>query len=262
MDKQIYQDLAKSGSGYWWNQGREHLVTGLFEKYSKKKVAYDHSLKIFDIGCAAGGTLFYLSKWGDVWGLDAAPDALELCQAWGIRQDRLLLGDAEKMTVVSDAKFDLVTAVEIIEHLDNPLRAVSEIFRVLKPGGILIITVPADMRLWSERDVRLEHRRRYTVSQLVDQVSQSEFEILKASYANAFYYWPYRFLLWMRRKKSGVDVPRVKTNTYDANPFMSGLFVWLLKLETWWILHSRLPWGVSAVCVCRKKAVSGTKAKA
>ncbi|MBN1596473.1 hypothetical protein JW933_11160, partial [candidate division FCPU426 bacterium] len=116
----------------------------------------------------------------------------------------------------------------------------------------LILTVPADMRLWSGRDLRLGHKTRYTVEALTARVRASGLEVLKASYANAFYYWPYRVVLWWRRRGRQNAVPPIKTNTYDVHPLVNYLFALFLKIEAWIILKGKLPWGVSAVCVARK----------
>jgi SAM-dependent methyltransferase len=253
MEKQVYHALANAGSRYWWNQGRQYLVTQLFKKYTQTKPDAGKQLRILDIGCAAGGTLFYLSQWGDVWGLDISPEAIALCESWGVSKDRLVLGSAEAMPQFEDQSFDLVTAVEILEHLEYPEKALQEIRRILKPQGTLIITVPADMQLWSDRDVRLRHRHRYTIEDLTTSVKQVGFEVLKVSCANAFYYWPFRFLLRMRKKGSST-APKVKTNTLDVNGLLNWFFVLLLKIETWIILRGSLKRGVSVICVARKKA--------
>ncbi|MBN1595269.1 class I SAM-dependent methyltransferase, partial [candidate division FCPU426 bacterium] len=132
MEKQIYHDLAKAGNRYWWNQGRQYLVKKLFAQFAGGQQS-TVKRRILDIGCAAGGTLYTLAGWGEVWGLDISPEAIALCRSWGIAKNRLVLGDAEKMACFSKDRFDLVTAVEIIEHLDNPGKALAEIKRVLKP---------------------------------------------------------------------------------------------------------------------------------
>lgn len=256
MDKQIYHDLAAAGSGYWWNQGRQDLVLGLIKRYSGRTLP-DPGYKMLDVGCAAGGTLQFLRTWGEAWGLDLSAEAIALCRAWGQPAERLVQGDAARLEPFAPETFDLVTAVEILEHLEQPETALASIWRVLKPGGLLILTVPADQRLWSERDQRLEHQRRYAVKDLVRSVSGAGFEVLKASYANAFYYWPYRWLLAWRRRFRREAVPRIRTNTYLPHPWLSALFAAVLKLETRVILAGRLPWGVSAVCAARKPAGAG-----
>jgi SAM-dependent methyltransferase len=249
MEERIFHDLARAGTRYWWNQGRQTLVRRLWERYAPPAPA-DRAWRILDIGCAAGGTLAALAKWGEAWGLDLSAEALALCRAQGLDPHRLVLGDAERMTAFEDGYFDLVTAVEILEHVEHPDRALAEIRRVLRPGGLLILTVPADPKLWSDRDERLGHHRRYRAEELAEAVRGGGFEVLKLSYANAFYYWPFRWLLAWRRLR-GQGTPRVTRNTFEGWRPLDALFVGLLRLETAWILRARLPWGVSAVCVAR-----------
>lgn len=258
MEKQIYHDLAAAGGGYWWNRGRQHLVLGLIKRYSGRKLP-DPGYKILDVGCAAGGTLQFLQPWGEVWGLDCSAEAIALCRAWGQPAERLVQADATFLEPFASDTFNLVTAVEILEHLKQPETALASIRRVLKPGGLLILTVPADQRLWSERDQRLAHQHRYTVKELALAVSGAGFEVLKASYANAFYYWPYRWLLAFRRRFQREAVPRIRTNTYLPHPWLSSLFTAALKLETRIILAGKLPWGVSAVCAARKPLEAGER---
>jgi len=252
MESQIYQALAKAGKQYWWNQGRQYLVTRFFQHHFRKRKAGEERLRILDIGCAAGGTLSHLTRWGDVWGLDISPEAIALCRTWGIPEERLVLGDAENMNSFPDNQFDLITAVEILEHVERPGKALQEIRRVLKPGGLLIVTVPADMRLWSKRDESLEHKTRYELGALRRLVAQTGFDILKSSYANAFYYWPYRLLIAWRQRRAVQAAPQVRTDTYDVNPIINGVFTLFLKIEAEIILWRGLPWGVSAVCVASK----------
>ncbi|MEW6516285.1 MAG: class I SAM-dependent methyltransferase [candidate division FCPU426 bacterium] len=258
MDRQIYHDLATAGSGYWWNQGRQHLVLGLIRKFSGRHLP-DPGYRILDVGCAAGGTLSFLGAWGEAWGLDCSSEAIALCRTAGQPAERLVLGDATHLEPFEAETFDLVTAVEILEHLEEPETALASAWRVLKPGGLLILTVPADQRLWSERDQRLAHRRRYRIEELAQSVARAGFQVLKASYANAFYYWPYRWLLGWRRLLGREPVPRIRTNTYLPHPWLSALFAGLLRIETRLILIGRLPWGVSAVCAARKPAAAGAK---
>jgi SAM-dependent methyltransferase len=253
MDKKIYYQLAAAGRGYWWNQGRQHLVTELVKKYLGQAGSMPRALKILDIGCAAGGTLAYLGAWGEAWGLDIAPEAVELCRTWGLPPDHLILGSAEGMPFFHDRQFDLITAVEILEHLAAPEKALQEIYRILKPNGLLILTVPADQKLWSDRDVRLGHRRRYQLEELEAAVAATGLNVVKSSYANTFYYWPFRLILaWRRKFGRKIQASPTNKDTFEMNPLLSGLLVGLLKMENRMILRGKLKQGVSVICAAKK----------
>jgi SAM-dependent methyltransferase len=158
----------------------------------------------------------------------------------------------EALTPFKDQQFTLITCLDVLEHVTQPERALAEVQRVLKPGGLAVFTVPADPRLWSDRDLRLQHRKRYTPADLRAELRAAGFEVLNATHTNLFYYWPFRlWLLWLRCTQVQA-VPHVSQDTFETNSFFSGLWRWMLRMEMEWWLRLPLPWGVSAVAVVRK----------
>jgi SAM-dependent methyltransferase len=83
-----------------------------------------------------------------------------------------------------EGSFDIVTALDVLEHIPDDRKAVAEMIRVLKPGGLLVLTVPALMSLWSDWDVSLHHQRRYLKNNLLELMDASVICCLHAAYIN------------------------------------------------------------------------------
>jgi len=147
-----------------------------------------------------------------------------------------------------------VCAMDVIEHIDDDREAVRELLRVCKPGGLLVLTVPAYKWLWSVHDDINEHKRRYTRGELKACLSQLPVTILRASYINTFLAPPlilYRLLRRLGRR----FVDQTKATTSDDFAFPALLNWLLLKIfasESIWLKHGSLPFGISLVCVARK----------
>ena len=104
---------------------------------------------------------------GEVTGVDAFPEAIELCRERGL--DNVLEAPVEELPF-EPGSFDLMFATDVIEHLDDDVLALRELRRVAADGARLVLTVPAYGWLWSDHDVSVHHRRRYTADRLRESV--------------------------------------------------------------------------------------------
>ncbi len=127
-----------------------------------------------------------LAKFGAAEGVDVSDDALEFCQSKGLTVHK---GLAEAMPF-ADETFDIVTALDVVEHLDDDIAGLKEMNRVLKTGGKTLIFVPAFMWLWGVQDDVSNHRIRYTKKQIVERLEKAGFEIERATYANWTFFAP------------------------------------------------------------------------
>ena len=148
---------------HWWYVGKRKIVSGLLEKFISKK-----DNRILDIGCGTGIVLKMLNKYGLASGLDISQDALSFCKERGLNS--LFLGSATSLPF-SDETFSLVTALDILEHIEDDTLALREIRRVLKKGGLAIINIPAFPNVCSSHDISLGHKRRYTFIELEKEVT-------------------------------------------------------------------------------------------
>ena len=202
-----------------------HLITSLLETdYSR-----EGRLQILDIGCGTGAMLDELAPFGTVVGADFSPEALQFCVTRGVGVD-LTRADVRRLPF-ADASFDVVTAMDIIEHIDDDKAASCEIFRVLKPGGRLYVTVPAFPSLWSEHDEALHHYRRYTVPRLKDLFQRVGLSINKVSYTVTTLFPP----IWVYRQISNLLPKRHAEGEKKANlvNFAGPVNAVLLSLSNW-----------------------------
>lgn len=173
MDVIEIQKLAELEDTHWWYAERRQVLDRLV-----KPLRPAHAL---DVGAAAGGNTRVLRArgWESV-ALEYSSDGAALAKARGIDTVR---GDAVHLPVGSST-FDLVVAFDVIEHIEDDVGAVAEFRRVLRPGGKVLIAVPAGMDLWSAHDVAVGHVRRYDIEQLRSVVEAAGLEIDQLKYWN------------------------------------------------------------------------------
>src|ERR1043166_7165424 len=177
MHDQLYQDIYASDLTHWWFRARRRIVASLLRRFAPPA----RRLRTADIGCGMGGSFDMLAEFGWVVGAEMSPMALSYCRS---RTDKPLLAAALPRLPFHDASFDIVTVLDVIEHIDDDHGAVRELWRICKPGGLLVVTVPALQWLWSEHDDINEHKRRYHRAQLRACLGQGSVEFLKLSYMN------------------------------------------------------------------------------
>jgi SAM-dependent methyltransferase len=227
---------------YWWFVGRRAILERVLRRFGKR------SRVAVDIGCGSGRNTQVLARFADcVIGLDRSSAALELAASQGRQTVR---ADGQAIPL-ADSSVDLLSALDVLEHLDDDLGALDEFHRVLRPDGLLLVSVPAYRFLWSEHDEALMHRRRYVASELSIKLTRAGFRVLKRSYAVFFVFFPIVFYRLFRGlipkdplapKASYVRLPAV------LNRFL----IALLRLEAWMIGALNLPWGTSLVVLAQK----------
>ena len=149
---------------HWWYVGRRRILAA-----AVKSLALPASAEILDAGCGSGRNLAWLAPFGSVTGLEPAGDSLEAVRARGVGP--VLEGSIEAIPS-EDRSFDLATCFDVIEHVNDRI-ALRELCRVVRPDGLLVVTVPAYGWLWSDHDVRNRHRRRYTSKTLVEAAGET-----------------------------------------------------------------------------------------
>lgn len=243
MQSHHYPILYEVEETHWWYVGRRRIIRSLVEKICT--TLNNANPRILDVGCGTGANLKMLAAHGQAEGVDISPQAVEFCRERGLNSVKL--GAIEHLPYDTDS-FDLVTALDVVEHLDDDVAGLREMRRVLRRDGRLLVFVPAFMFLWGVQDDVSNHRRRYTLPSLLSAVEAAGFSIEWSSYANISFFLP---VLLVRSVMRWLDL-RASTE-YGINiSLMNGPFSRLFAAERFVFNHARLPFGVSAVCIARR----------
>ncbi|HAW59006.1 MAG TPA: methyltransferase type 11 [Bacteroidales bacterium] len=240
-----YKKMYQLEESNWWYTGRRNLIIKAVGKFQDE--SGDNVLQILDAGCGTGINLRYLNAYGKACGLDISKDALKFSSNRGL--STLICGSLDKLPLKSK-QFDLVVALDVIEHVQDDLAAVLELNRVLRPGGCLIATVPAFQFLWSNHDIAVHHKRRYTRSELCNILRLGGFGIKRATYWNFFFFLPIATMRIFKRCTTCEE--ENKTDLIDLPSPINQIMLCLLQIENSILEWLNLPFGVSVMCVCRK----------
>ncbi len=247
------RQMYRLEDSYWWFVGRRRLVRKLIDRYAPER----EPLRILDAGCGTGGTLEHLRGMGELWGCDLAAEALQMCRRRGF--EHLKQSRVESLDF-PDERFSVVISCDVLEHVEADGRAMAEMARVLEPGGICVMTVPAHQWLWSEHDEALHHVRRYGTRRFRRLIEGAGLRIELMSKAVSFTLpaiLAYRG--WRRLRRAAGETPRTALVRLPGP--INSLFVALLGLETALMRYVPLPIGASLVAVARKPEPEGSSTR-
>jgi SAM-dependent methyltransferase len=243
MKEHTYPIMFRVEQSHWWYTGRRKILTSFLRDICSRVT--DRRPRILDVGCGTGANLLMLSQFGDAEGVDVSEDALAFCRERGLEQVKL--GAAEKLPY-DDGTFDLVTALDVVEHLDDDLAGLREMRRVLRPGGRVLLFVPTFMFLWGLQDDVSNHRRRYRLPELRRVLEQAGFEVERTTYANITFFLP---ILFARKLMRVTGIKAESENNINVSAF-NGVLGKLLGAESVVLKYLNIPFGVSGLCVARK----------
>lgn len=236
-------EMHNQESVYWWHIGRRLVLTKVLRRFFK----LPRKLKILDVGCGTGINFTWLKAWGEITGLDSAAEALDFCRAQGSYQ-HLLQADAGRF--VTETRYDLVTAFDVLEHLEDDAKALTTWHQALADGGYLYLTVPAYQWLFGAHDRALLHFRRYTTRELKAKLERAGFRV---QFISPFFTFTFPIVALVRLFERGHSA---QTSYRPTSSVVSKILVWLSSLEASWLSKGiRLPFG-SSILVVAKKAES------
>ena len=245
MNEAEYSRMDRAETSGWWFVAKREFVRAVLDGLAIPIPGRS----LLDAGCGAGATLraFSNSDGGaGSFGLDPSPEALHFA---GKKCDaQLVCGSAESMPF-EDRSFSMVLMLDVLEHLRDDRGAASGALRVLSPGGILVMTVPAYPFLWCDHDVALHHHRRYLRSSIRNVLHGAGFEILYLGHAYATVL-PLVVLLRLLRRIRPRAAPEADIG--EVHPLINQILLGILRLESRLLRRIPLPFGSSILAVARR----------
>ena len=241
MERKVYEQMAKLDSSHWWFTARRRILDGLIERV----VRPPNNARILELGAGTGHNLAMLSRFGTVEASELDPVAR------GIASERL--GREVKEAALPDLSmfpaesYDLIALLDVLEHVPDDKGSLAAIMARLKPGGALLLTVPANPWMWSAHDVAHHHHRRYRKAEIEKLALEAGYEIELLSPFNSLLFPPIAAVRLIG-KLTGKD---------DSDDAMPGAFVnrtldAVFGLERSLIGRVPMPFGVSLAAVLRR----------
>lgn len=242
MDEALLLSFDELEERHWWFVVRRKIVMDAVRRWAPEPTE-----SILEVGCGTGGTLRALSEefpHARVSGVEPVADAV----AAGCRKGcSVTLGSFDRLPA-EDASVDLLLTLDVLEHLDDDVAGLAEACRVLRPGGRLVVTVPALPSLWGPHDELNAHRRRYLRAGLSDAIEASGLRVERATYFNSVLL-PLGYVGRVGGRLLGLKSdPAVNLPAAPVNAAMRGFF----SAEVPWLRRADLPCGMSLLAVASK----------
>jgi SAM-dependent methyltransferase len=242
MDERLLQTMLEVDEHHWWYRGRRRII-----RTELDRLPLPPDARILDAGCGSGRTLEELVDYGEVQGIELSPAAAEVARARGC--GTVEVGKLEELPWEAES-FDLITCLDVLEHLPDDRLALEELRRVCKPGGWLVATVPAYQSLWSYHDEANHHYRRYERATFRAAAVDSGWRVERMTAFNSLLFAPAAIVrLAQRRRRNGGQ-------EFDLNigpTWLNRVLERPLRLEARWLARGRtLPAGLSLMAVLQK----------
>ena len=247
MDDLLHRQLREVGGAHWWYEGRRRIVEAELERVLPPRK--DRTL--LEVGCGSGAMLPMLARFGRAVGLEPDASSVAHCAA--------ALGDVASVVcgripddVPRDGSFDVVGAFDVLEHLPDDHSAVDSLRDALRPGGILVATVPAFPILWGRQDELSHHFRRYRRRGLCELMSSAGLEVRRITYFNTVLFAPVAAVRLARRL---IGIGGTRKSDFDVGPGgarTTRVLAALFASERHLLEHFDLPFGVSLLAVATR----------
>ena len=242
--------LNETEDKHFWHRNRKYFLRKVLSK-----LQYGEQIKGADIGCGNGSILAFLQDTytdSSFTGIDGYPEALINCRNRN-KVVSLQLQDITDLDPIKDenSKYDVVFLMDVLEHLEKPSETIKKIKSVLKKGGHIIATVPAEKSLWSERDVFLGHYKRYSKADFKELFSKEGYQVKRANYLFSHLFLPTyisRLILSKISKKSGKEI---ESDELKIVPGVNEILQFIGLIEVNISLNIPLPFGTSVYCIAK-----------
>jgi SAM-dependent methyltransferase len=244
MEREVFERLEALENEHWWFVARRRILASVLAPLVKPL----RSPCILEAGCGTGGNLAMLRQFGEVHAFE--PDKQARLHASETSGLNVLSGDLPSGIPYPSGCFDVIVALDVLEHVEHDEESLTALRERLRPGGAMVVTVPAFPFLWSRHDDIHHHFRRYRECELRGKFERAGFEIVRMTYFNTLLF-PLIAALRLIKKMGGSagsddeHMPGRLTNVVLRAVFSS---------ERWLVRATSLPFGVSLLAVARRPA--------
>jgi SAM-dependent methyltransferase len=242
MESAEYEIMFHAEERHWWYAA----LRAMLMQFWRANVPVERP-RLLDVGCGSGANLKALSPMSNAIGIDISPKAVHFCRERGLQNTAV--SSALALPFPND-EFDVVLLMDVLYHKAVPCKRtlLTEVGRVLKPGGVLLLNVPAYQWLYSSHDEAIHTDKRFTRREITDLLHEAGFTVSRATYWNTLLFPPIAATrLWRKLvppEGSDLDNPSGKT--------MGRLFAGIFALERAFIKMTSLPFGLSIFAAANK----------
>jgi SAM-dependent methyltransferase len=253
MNKEYYSDYYHYEREHWWFLIRSRIIEQVLIKHSS---ILNRPFKILNIGVATGATSQLLMKYGEVTSVEYDKDCCKFVE--DILKTKVYNESIADLSF-ADGEFDLVCAFDVVEHVADHVKAVSEMERVCKKEGYLYVTVPAFMSLWSKHDVINHHERRYKLKTLRNLFEKRNGTEVYSSYFNSLLFLPIFIFRILNKLISTKSLEMEATSDFEAiktdsaiGRIVNFLLGKVFSFELYFLRFIKFPFGVSIIYLWKK----------
>lgn len=247
MDRNFLDAYYKMEREHWWFRVREDIILD----QCKSSVYKGSPLQILNVGAATGRSSEMLEPFGQIQSIEYDEPSYRFCL--DVLKMKIDQGSITELPYPDDA-FDFVCAFDVVEHVEDHQKAISELVRVCKAGGKIFITVPAFMSLWSNHDVVNHHFRRYRKDQILNLFIPNGGRLIRTTYFNFFLFIPIflvRSLQRMFTRKNQIELK--PDNDMIESGFINAVFQSIFSFERSLLKKINFPFGVSLLVMWEKQ---------
>jgi 2-polyprenyl-3-methyl-5-hydroxy-6-metoxy-1,4-benzoquinol methylase len=243
MDQLLMRTMLDVDEHHWWYRGRRLII-----RSELNRLPLPPGARVLDAGCGSGRTLEELASYGEVQGIELDPEAAEVARSRGVGE--VAIGRLEELPW-EEGSFDLITCLDVIEHTADDRLTLRELRRVCRPGGWLLVTVPAYQFLWSTHDDANHHYRRYNRRSLRVAALDSGWQLKRMTSFNSLLLAPAAAVRLAQRRSSRSEyTPDIRLGPAWINAVLERP----LRLEARWLARGRtLPAGLSLLAVLQRR---------
>lgn len=248
MSPDAYTEMADMQATHWWFVARREILRSQISRLNLPPDA-----DILEVGSGTGANLELLADFGNVVALEMTADAIALAEArCGAAGRRVTMRQGRCPEDLSGIhqQFDLICLFDVLEHIEQDTESLARLASLLKPGGVLLVTVPAYQWMWGPHDVHLHHKRRYTSRSLSAGCADAGLCVTRMSHFNTLLF-PLALLGRMVEKLTGKKTSAA-TRTPPAP--INALFTFIFAVERHLLARARLPFGLSLLLLAQPRA--------